>query len=172
MKRMQSAVGARWSWLAASVVLLGIIGVSVAFAHAQPRSGENSNVTIVRVEPDALSRPFPVASAGGMSAIKMDGVYEIYFNGTVFVPGLGPRQKLFVHVTGFGPDGWITVVFGDGIENKGMSDARVIAVEPRIDVQPPGPIEWRLFYASIAGVSPPLNPTGVTGIAAAQRWPE
>jgi hypothetical protein len=157
-----------WTWLGASVVI-GFIAGAVAFPFAQERASDT--ISIRHIEPDPSSRPFPLLDARGGSTIEVGGVYEIYFNGSVYVPGLGPRQKLFISTEAIAPDGWLRVIFGDEVKDKGMSNAHVIPIDVPADVVPPAPFEWRLHYTAIAAVSPKLNASGVDS-SVAQHWPE
>jgi hypothetical protein len=145
--------------------MAGIVVCAVSLARAQARAGDS--VTISHIEPDSSSRPFPVLSSVG--TIQPTGIYEIYFNGSVYVPGLGQRGKLFVLVESMSPDGWIHVQYGDEIREKGSLGASLVAVElPDDDVVPRTNVQWLLHYNAIAAVSPKLNVNG----AEARYWPE
>jgi hypothetical protein len=146
-------------------VVAVVVACAVSLARAQGRAGDS--VTISHIEPDSSSRPFPVLSSVG--TIQPAGLYEIYFNGGVYVPGLGPREKLFVLVESMSPDGWIHVQYGDEIREKGSSNASLVAVElPDDDVVPRTNVRWLVHHTAIAAVSPKLNVNG----AEARYWPE
>jgi hypothetical protein len=159
----------RWSVVSAAVVV-GFLAGAVVFPRAQERISES--VSVRHIDPDAGSRPLPLLSPGpSPHAVLHDGgVYEIYFNGPVYVPGLGPRQKLFVLILSTSVDGWYKVGFGDTIENKGQSDAHVVPVYAP-DLEPQTALQWNIYYASIAAASPDLNASGVDSVKL-QHWPE
>ena len=154
----------RWGWSAAIVVAALLIGVAIARAQSsQPRG----DVVITRVDPDAVSKPFPLLSPGG-GTLRVGGVYEISFVGITYVPGLGPRPRLFVMLDNIYADGWIQVEYGDGVKDKGAPNAELDPV-----VTLPGSVsltnaQWLIHYTSIAAVSPRLNAVGPM----AEFWPE
>ena len=156
----------RWA-LASAAVVVGFLAGAVAF----PRAQEHVTDTI-SLRPEADSKPFPLINPlpPPTAAIRPGGVYEVYFNGSLDVPGLGPRQKLFIQVSGISADGWYTVVFGDEVDNKGMTNAHVIPVEAP-DLEPPPVLVWRIYYTSIAAISPNLATSGLDALTL-QHWPE
>ena len=156
----------RWPVISAAIAA-GFLAGAVAFPRAQ--QSRSDNVVVTKIEPGALTEPLPVLSAR-RPPIQVGGVYEIYFNNLVYVPGLGPRPKLFVQVSSMSADGWYDVTFGDEVENKGRTDARVVAVSVP-DLDPQVVLHWRLYYASIAAASPNLNTSGIDALAL-QHWPE
>jgi hypothetical protein len=152
-----------------AAVAAGFLAGAVAFPVAQERV---SDVTIRHIELDGGSRPLPVLNPlpAQSAAMHDGGVYEVYFNNPLYVPGLGPRQKLFITVVSIAPDGWYSVVFGDEVENKGQTNARVVPVLTP-DMEPAAALNWRLYYTSIAAVSPNLAVGGIEGFPL-QHWPE
>jgi hypothetical protein len=169
MNRMRTALGGKGSWIAAGVTLAGFVAVSAVLARAQSR-GDMSDVIIRRIEVDAGSRPLPVAPVLVQSTLQRGGVYEIYFNGSIELPVLGPRRKVFVHVVDISPDGWLRVAYGDSVDNKGSMNASLAgqALLPIEGQVPTVPVEFNLQYAMIAATSARLNTNGDM----ARYWPE
>lgn len=155
----------RWPVISAAVAA-GFVAGAFAFPQAQQRS---DSVVVTKIEPGALTEPLPVLNLR-RPPIETGGVYEVYFNGLVYVPGLGARPKLFVQVSSISADGWYDVTFGDAVENKGRTDAHVLPVSAP-DLEPPPVLHWHVYYTSIAAVSPNLATSGIDAIAL-QHWPE
>src|SRR5579862_685310 len=101
----------RWPLVSAAVAV-GFLAGAIAFPAAQERI---SDITIKHIDPDLASRPFPLLDARGSNTIEVGGVYEVYFTGAIYVPSLGPRQKLFIGVASVSPEGYYRVVFGDDV---------------------------------------------------------
>jgi hypothetical protein len=106
-----------------------------------------------------------LSSAG---TIRPGAIYELYFNGSLYVPVLGMRDRLFARVHDVSPDGWIAIEYGDELKDRGSDNASVVAVELSNDVVPHTPVLWRIHYTSIAALSPRLNATGPMS----QYWPD
>jgi hypothetical protein len=143
-----------------------VLLIGIAIARAQSSAGRE-DVSIRRVDPNAVTEPFPVIASTG--PIQKGGLYELSFTSPMYVPGLGNRQRLFVEVRQIIRDGWLQVEYGDTIKDKGATNAEI---DPPVILPdngvPPTSALLTIHYTAIAAMSPALNASSPQ----ARFWPE